>query len=78
MEIRELKKQRKNLPFKAKREINTKIQEKKDQQSKIEDEITELRQKFREEEKRRSEELHDQGEVRHTLTCILTGSFEVQ
>ena len=76
-EIRGLKKERKNLPFKAKREINAKIQRKKDQQEKIEDEITELRQKSREEEKRRAKELHDKGEVGHTLTCLLKGTFEV-
>jgi predicted nucleic acid-binding Zn-ribbon protein len=56
-----LKGERQKLPFKAKRELNSKIQKLKDKQASLEDEISEIRRRSRDDEKAKSKKLQDEG-----------------
>ena len=76
-EIDQLKKERNSLPFKAKKEVSSKIQKLKDKQAKLEDEISELRHKSRDEEKAKAKKLHDQGDVKQSLTLVFSGTFSI-
>lgn len=75
--IEALKKERNNVPFAAKKEINARIQKLKDKQAVIEDEIVEYRRKARDEEKSRTKSLHDQGEVTVSWSEVFSGTFKI-
>ena len=77
-EILELKKERRKLTFKAKRQVSEKIQKLKDKQIKLEEEMSALRQEARVEEKKRSKELHDQGDIRTKINWLFFGTFEIK
>lgn len=76
-EIEVLKKERNSLPFAAKKDINAKIQKLKDKQAAIEDEIVEYRRKARDEEKSRTKNLHDQGDVSVSWSEVFSGTFKI-